>query len=108
MITNLLLTTQDSNTKMKLMSSSNYILIKYLVQGLKLNDVNIIMEILLTFEQILELDALYNLQGQHSISYKIEEERGLDILEDLQKHPNITVYNQIEKLIDKFFADDNT
>ena len=63
MITNLLLTTQDSNTKMKLISSSNYILIKYLVQGLKLNDVNIIMEILLTFEQILELDALYNLQG---------------------------------------------
>ena len=48
---------------MKLISSSNYILIKYLVQGLKLNDVNIIMEILLTFEQILELDALYNLQG---------------------------------------------
>jgi hypothetical protein len=32
---------------------------------------------------------------------------GLDILEELQKHPNITVFNEVDKLITKYFDEDD-
>ena len=57
-----------------------------------MNDANIVLEILQALEPILQLDAKYNLQGQASMSYKFEQQGGLDKLEELQKHPNITIY----------------
>lgn len=41
------------------------------------------MEILQAFEVILELDVKFNLEGEHQIKYKLEEEKGLDQLEEL-------------------------
>lgn len=54
------------------------------------------MEILQAFEVLFALDQAMNLEGENKIVYKFEKEEGVDKLEELQKHPNITIYKQIE------------
>lgn len=72
-----------------LANHENSKLISLLADGLKINDAQIILEILQALSVILELDASCGLKGPESFAYKYEVEGGLDRLEDLQKHPNI-------------------
>jgi hypothetical protein len=71
-----------------------------------LNDANIVLEILQALEPILKLDIQYKLKGEATMAFKVEAEGGLDKLEELQKHPNVSIYDQIEKLISTYFGED--
>ena len=42
------------------------------------------------------------------MAYKFEEYKGLDALEELQKHPNVSIYKEVERIISEFFnVEDN-
>lgn len=55
---------------------------------------------------ILDLDRKCGLKGESSFAYKFEVDGGLDELEILQKHPNLTVYNTVDEIISKYFDED--
>ena len=57
---------------------------------------------------IFDLDKACGLIGEKSFAYKYEMEGGLDTLEELQKHPNITVFEEVDKLITKYFDEDDS
>ena len=106
--TNLILTTQNAEVRMKCVSYQNYLLIKLFVLGLtSINDANIILEIVLSLEPLLELDKIYKLTGENCISFMFEAEGGIDKIEELQKHPNASIYNAIEVLVTKYFGEDD-
>ena len=58
-------------------------------------------------DPILALDKVYKLTGDNSLSLKFETEGGIDKIEELQKHPNKSIYDAIEVLVDKYFGADD-
>ena len=48
---------------------------------------------------LLNIDADVEREEEQTISYKFEQLGGLDALEELQKHPDMKVYNQVEEII---------
>jgi hypothetical protein len=65
-----------------------------------------VIEILQALTVILDFDHSCGLKGEQSFAYQFEVETGLDQLEALQKHPNITVFNAVDAMISKYFDED--
>ena len=65
-----------------------------------------ILEILQAMSVILEFDEKCGLKNEQSFAFKFEMDGGLDELEKLQKHPNITVYNAVDAMVTRYFDED--
>ena len=106
-ITNLVSTTTDSLLVLRIANFENASLLERLVEGLRLRDVGLILEIIQSLDVLLSLDAKFNLTGEDQIAYKLEIAGGLDELSELEKHPNLTVYEVVDKLSSKYFGDND-
>jgi hypothetical protein len=42
------------------------------------------------------------------IAFKLEKEGGFEKMEELQKHPNVQIYNEVEKIINKYLEEDDS
>ena len=73
-------------------------LVERLVEGLRLNNTNLILEILQCLYVLLDLDNKFSLSGEDQIACKLENAGGLDELSELEKHPNLSVYNEVDKI----------
>ena len=62
---------------------------------------------MLALNPILGLDKVYKLTGQNSLAFKFETEGGIDKIEELQKHPNKSIYDAIEVVVTKYFGEDD-
>ena len=58
-------------------------MINLFIDGLKINDANVIIEVLQSLTTILQLDGACDLRGEDSFAYKLETAGGLDELEKL-------------------------
>ena len=106
-ITNLVSTTTDSLLVLRIANFENASLLERLVEGLRLRDVGLILEIIQSLDVLLSLDAKFNLTGEDQIASKLEIAGGLDELSELEKHPNLTVYEVVDKLSSKYFGDND-
>lgn len=106
-VTNIFTTSQNHNSNYNLANYDDRKVVAILAQGLRLNDAQIVMEILQALTTIFELDQRCNLKDKESFAYRFEIEGGLDELEQLQKHPNLQVYNAVDEMVSKFFDEDN-
>lgn len=78
-------------------------MITLFTNNLKLDDAALLIEILQALGYLLQLDKAVPLRGDDSIAYKFELAGGLDEIENLQKHPNLSVYQEVEKLVRENF-----
>lgn len=79
-------------------------ILQTLVKGSYINDLKIITNILDAIEELLKLDDWLGYTGtDHSIALLFERYQGLDCLEELQKHPNMEVYNRCSEIMLKYF-----
>lgn len=83
-------------------------MIKALGQVLKLNDVRMLAVALEGIDNTLKNGQEFhrNEQGENKFTIVFEQEGCLDDLENLQTHPNHTIYQQALKIIDKYFPSD--
>jgi len=77
------------------------------VAALNNTEPNLIIEVLQALNVILALDAFIPLRGEERIDYKLELLGGVDELEALQTHPNITIYKETEQIIKNYFKNDD-
>jgi hypothetical protein len=83
-------------------------LIVSLLQGLYLQDVRLLSNLMEAIEALLQLDEFFDWKKtDNSIAYMIEKNSGLDALEELQKHPNKQIYDQAVALLTNYFDLDN-
>ena len=52
------------------------------------------MTIMKVIERFSEYDSELNLHGENSFIYLVEITEGLDLLEELQRHPNTQIYKR--------------
>jgi len=62
----------------------------------------VVLEIIEALDVVFQLDGILELKGSNQMCYKFEELKGIDVLDDLQKHPNLKVYDAVQALINKF------
>lgn len=80
-----------------------------LLKGLRINEVRLIMNILDAVEQLLELDAVLGTANtDQAIALALERMEGLDIMDDVMKHPSMDVYNRCNDILRKYFEPANT
>ena len=102
-ITNAITTTDNPKYWLFITQFNHGEILKLLAKNLKINDAAIIIEIIQSLGHLIQLDKMIPLQGEDSIAYKLEVENVLDELENLQKHPNVKIYNEVEQFITNHF-----
>ena len=69
-----------------------------------INEARLRTSVLDSIEDILKLDDWFGTaRTQQSITLQFERYGGLDALEELQKHPNIDIYNRCSEILLKYF-----
>jgi hypothetical protein len=104
--TNLITTVQDAQFHLYCVEIKDGALLYNMVAALQLPEPNLIIEVLQALNVLLALDAFIPLRGEDAIAYKFEVAKGLDELESLQTHPNISIYKEVEQIIKNYFKDD--
>lgn len=98
-LTNLIYSCEDSSAILSVVYFEEFQLFRVFVKVLKVMDVGVIMEILSCLDILFKLDKELKLSGSQQMAYKFEELGGVEVLDELQKHPNLKVYEAVEKLI---------
>lgn len=92
MFSNLICCCQDSKLVRELLSHNDYHLIQMMIQVLchynTSNDPNMVLAILDAIETGFHHDKFTNVRFDNQLVVKFEELRGIEVLEELQKHPN--------------------
>lgn len=96
-ITNFITTSERPEDHLLLCEFNDRELINLLTTNLKLDDANIVIEIIQALDVLMELDkdCCAPLTGEDSIAYRFEAAGGPYQLGILEKHPNIKVFNEI-------------
>ena len=76
--------------------------------ALKIQDANILIEVLEAIDIILCLDAQVPLYDEDKILFQLEIAGGLDSIESLQKHPNKKVFAIVKRIIETHFEIEET
>ena len=87
-MTNIITTVQDQNLIIHVATFSESRLIKLLANALKIQNHDLLIEILESLKIIFGLDKIFQLSDTDKMSYKFEVSGGLDNLENLQLNPS--------------------
>lgn len=71
------------------------------------NDATFIKELLDAIETGFRHDKFSGAIYENQLVVQFEQFGGIDVLEELQKHPDLEVTNKIEKIADAYFNDDD-
>jgi len=75
------------------------------LKALRINDPRLIVNLLEGFDNLLALDESLGMTNTDSaIAIAFERMDGLDILDDVMKHPSMDVYNRCNDLLTKYFS----
>ena len=75
------------------------------LKALRINETRLMMNLLEGLENLLELDALLGMANTDSaVALAFERMDGLDILDDVMKHPSMDIYNRCNDLLNKYFS----
>jgi hypothetical protein len=66
---------------------------------LNLNDIRLLGNVLEAIEELLKLDEINGWTNtMNSVAYALEVNKGVDLMEDLQKHPNMDIYRRAQDI----------
>lgn len=78
------------------------------INGMRFTDQRLLMNLLDAVEELLKLDeVLGTVNTDQAISLRFEGMEGLDVLEDVMKHPSMDVYNRCDQILQKYFQPAN-
>ena len=75
------------------------------LQGLNfISNMSVLTNILDTVEHFCKVDTENGYTGTNSLLYRLENAGALDLLEELQKVPNDTIYNRVIHLFESYIG----
>lgn len=102
------ITGSDVILKERILKDNDYEVITILTKAMNLNELKLLMNVLEALEELLKLDKIYGWhKTDRSVAYAFETSNGLEALETLQKHPNISIYNKVVHIITTYMDTDD-
>ena len=75
------------------------------LKALRINDARLMLNIIEGLDNLLGLDELLGMSNSDSsVAMAFERMDGLDVMDDVMKHPSMDVYNSCNNLLNKYFS----
>lgn len=103
------ITGADFKIRMQIYEKTQGDVLKYIIKGCRINDNRLTLNILEAIEECLKLDTVLRIANtDQAVAINFERYQGLDVLEEVLKHPNMNIYNKCNHILNTYFDQTNS